>query len=90
MRERKKGRHEHLGGVSQLRRRPSGTRLCGPLIPGTHVPGFPLPPLRGWSKGELYCFCSGEVRQRLDSLVQRLPSRAGAPGFPLATLHQQD
>jgi hypothetical protein len=31
--------------------RPSGTQLCLPTLPGTSVPGFHIPPLRGWSCG---------------------------------------
>jgi len=28
--------------------RPYGTRVPYPLLPGTSVPGFHMPPLRGW------------------------------------------
>ena len=31
--------------------RPYGTRTFVPLSPGTSVPGFHMPPLRGWSFG---------------------------------------
>ena len=29
--------------------RPSRTRSIFPLTPGTYVPGYPMPPLRGWN-----------------------------------------
>ena len=44
--------------VSKLLCRPSGTRLCSTLVPGTDVPGFPVSPLRGWNNSAVYSFAA--------------------------------
>jgi hypothetical protein len=59
----------HPESVWQLLCRPSGTRLCATLLPSTHVPGFPLPPLRGWSDGGSTFLQWSKLRHRLVSLV---------------------
>ncbi|SPF36918.1 hypothetical protein SBA1_170043 [Candidatus Sulfotelmatobacter kueseliae] len=39
-----------LKGARENWFRPVGTRSVVPLLPGTHVPGYHLPPLRGWDR----------------------------------------
>jgi len=38
--------------------RPYGTRSLFPLAPGTSVPGFHMPPLRGWNPVSLSHLCA--------------------------------
>jgi hypothetical protein len=37
-----------LNGVREYWCRPCGTRVSLPTFPGTYVPGYHIPPLRGW------------------------------------------
>jgi hypothetical protein len=38
--------------------RPYGTRVFPSRLPGTHVPGYLIPPLRGWIRVARGCFAS--------------------------------
>jgi predicted amidohydrolase YtcJ len=51
----RKGRLLGLNKVGEFLCRPCVTGLCRLPSPGTTVPSFPLPPLRGWTLGILLC-----------------------------------
>jgi predicted amidohydrolase YtcJ len=56
MRMRRRRLRQGLKSMRENVCRPCGTRLHFPDSPGTSVPGFPMPPLRGWSLWILLSF----------------------------------
>ena len=59
---------------------PCGTRSVPPLAPGTPVPGFHIPPLRGWNRVALHILLHREVvTQSLSSRAVTVPLKSVIP-----------
>jgi hypothetical protein len=66
-----------VGGISFCQGwcRPYGTRVLCFSFPGTAVPGFPIPPLRGCGDGLSRCGADLSLRPSENSLDRRIRCR---------------
>jgi DNA methylase len=76
-----RGRAGHAGGKGMREKscRPYGTCSIVPLLPGTSVPGFPIPPLRGWERGDCISALPPEVSSHACSKAREF-FRSGGTG----------